>query len=1337
MRKKILFVLFIFFCIANQNTFALELQVNATNETCANNGTLTFVISDFDSNTPVFYSVYLLPNTTTPLATVTTNSLNGLQAGDYLVIASQTVNGIETTASQNATILDVVVPLTFSITGTNVVCGNDGIITVNASANVVSYEILTGPITTGPQSSNVFTGLPAGTYNIRVADNCDGIVQAFTLISTNVSLQILPPNFVDGINCNSISVFHNITAGTASQIAYPLTVQTTVNPPTGPPIVSTQVISSGNVINLNIPSQNNQSYPYNILITDHCGNTYSLNNNSVSFELIGVSGPSINESGELSSCNFLDIFHTLLLDVNHQFLYPITVQTTVNPPTGSPIVTTQTITSGTLINLNIPMENNESYSYDLLITDACGNTIVLNDNVVEAPFYIVDTVGIAGCDDNFVNITLENYLPPFNVNFISAPVGFNPVDYNANYPGPYTGGGVSFGGLNNSLPEGSYTVQVTDSCGNTSQEVFVVQESQVTIVESSSTSSACGESTGSILLYLSPIKEITTISLTAAPSSYTIALPQDVSSFVTTSNILSMEGLPAGSYSFDLTDACGISYSHTVIVDGTSGIISLGYRPGCEIGHTSIVISVEDSNITFIEILQAPASFSFTLPYDISANIASNGALYMNSLPEGFYRFRVIDECGADRIFERTVLGLYINNEANITERCGSFELGLSYISNANNQSYWLQKYNAQNGVWEHPSTGFDYVPGTNLSSVNAVQLINNTNNINLAYSGSFRIVKSFRNFSNGSQTLNTCILVLEEFEISSIPRIIEVLSFPCQNNTQEVMVIAEGIPPLKYNIIEKNGLPFVIDNGTSNTFSGLEPAVYNFRVEDDCGNFVTASYEVTLLPQPSIIASGLCNGVDGQLEIQDFPFVNYQWYNVQNPSVILSTSNTLPFSPFNSSVDVGTYAVQLSTTNANSCINQTIQYTINPSGFNPNAGDDNSLSLCREDQQIGLNTFLTNPHDNGGVWTDSNGAIVSSIINPSDFSVGVYEFTYTVNGFCSIADSAAIEITIKDLPATPVVIVQTPICRGEEVQLNANLVTNATYFWTGPNGFTSTEQNPVIPSFNASNDGSYFVYVTVEDCNSATQEVVVNSNPLPDFSIDGATSLCIGLNETLTINSVNFDVTLASINWYFNDILLSAQTSSNLQINQIGTYKAIVSINGCSSEREIEVVEKVNSFEVVLEQGCNGNEYVIKVVNASDFPNATYSWTGPNGFVSFSQNITVPNLQLGTYTVEVEDALGCKSSNFALVENTNCFIPNGFSPDDDGINDYFDLTGYGVKKIYIYNRYGRLIYDKDNYINEWKGQTNDNQRVPAATYFYVLEFNEGENKTGWVYVSY
>lgn len=711
----------------------------------------------------------------------------------------------------------------------------------------------------------------------------------------------------------------------------------------------------------------------------------------------------------------------------------------------------------------------------------------------------------------------------------------------------------------------------------------------------------------------------------------------------------------------------------------------------------------------------------------------------MNSLPEGVYKFRIIDECGFDRTHVTTIIGLDVGNTTvNIAENCGSFNLQLAHTSNGNYlTSFWLQKYNAINDVWEHPSTGVDYVPGTNLNSANAVQLFNNTNNINLAYSGSFRILKVFYNYSNGTTNLNRCILPLYEFEFNDGPKIINAYAFPCSNNTQEVVIIATGLAPLKYSITSKDGLPFVIDNGFSNTFAGLAPATYNFRVEDVCGNFVNTLFNVSLLPEPQITASNLCDGTNGSIEIQDFPFVSYQWYNVQNPSVILSTSSVLQFSPFNSTTHTGTYAVQLSSNNANSCINQTIEYTIDANGFSPNAGNDNTVSLCKENQTLNLNTYLTNPHDTNGIWSDSNGSVISPSINPTDYSAGNHVFTYTVNGFCGTFDASTITITINDLPAAPIVSSPNPICQGDAVVLQSNAISNATYFWTGPNGFTSTDQNPLISNFTAANDGTYFVFVTVDGCNSATQQLVVTSNPIPDFSIDGVNSICLGQNETLTINPLNFNASSGVISWYFENILLTAEINPTLQINQIGNYKAVVAINGCENEVEIEVTEKTNAFDVDLEQGCNGNRYEINIVNTTDFSNASYYWTGPNGFTSFTQNIIVPNLEIGEYNVEVEDAMGCKSSASIVVENTNCFIPTGFSPDDDGINDSFDLTGYNVKKIYIYNRYGRLVYDKENYINEWRGQNNTNTRLPASTYFYVLEFNEGENKTGWVYVSY
>jgi gliding motility-associated-like protein len=1228
--------LFFFFCL---NAFALDIQVSSTNETCTGNGSLSFNVTNQVVGVPVFYTIYLLPNTTTPIATLSTNSYGGLVAGNYLVVASQTVGSTTTTAQQSVNITNQIIPLTFTVSEVKVKCGNDGQITVNVSSGVaVSYQLLSGPVVTGTQSNNVFPNLPVGQYDIRVFDSCgEGVVQTFILTNITPLINILSPIVVTPLtSCNSLNIKHLLTSDEANQIFYPLTVQVTALPPSG----------------------------------------------------------------------------------------------------GAPVITTQTVTSSPLT-VNVPSFEGVSYVYNILITDACGNVFVRNNNTATAIFDFSIDKGLVSCNDYNVTFNVSNFVNSYTINFLLSPATFNPALCNTNHPGPFSSAAVTYGNAPNYLPNGNYIVEIVDSCGFTQTKSFFISE-----IPSSpnavTTASSCGGN-GNITIGLNPFRALQTAILTSAPSNYPNPLPENISSFININGNLYLQNVPQGVYNFTLTDVCGNPYTLEVTLIGAAETPFLEQRPGCIEGDGSLKIYFPVSSaLTSVEILEAPSSFGFTLPYDVSFNIV-NGQFYMNSLPAGSYKFKVIDNCGNEKFLTPTIIGYTTTNSVyNVTENCGSFNLQVNHTSNGNYiTSYWLQKYDAVNDVWEHPSTGIDYVPGSNITNVNAIELTNNSNNLNLAFSGTFRVVKMFYNFSNGSLLNNRCVLPLYEFDFTGGPKIIDAFSFPCSNNTQEVMIIATGLPPLQYKITEKNGVPFVINNGTSNTFLNLETASYNFEVSDICGNVVNRIFDVSLLNEPQIVASNLCDGTAGQLEIQNFPFVTYQWFNTLNPSVILSTSNTLEFTPFNSATDIGTYAVQLSTANANSCINQTIEYTINDSGFNPNAGNDDTVVLCKENQSISLNTYLSTPHDTGGVWVDSDGDVVSSLINPIDFAVGDYEFTYIVNGLCLSSDSATITITIKDLPQAPVLSAPSPICRGEEIQLNATSITNATYFWTGPNGFTSADQNPIIPSFEEVNDGDYFVFVEVDGCNSATEQMTLNSNPLPDFSIDGVSSLCIGVNENLTIVPNNFSLNSAAISWSYNGIVLTSETDSTLEINQIGTYLASIEIDGCISQKTVEITEKVNSFDVVLEQGCNQKDYEINIVNEQDFPNATYSWTGPNGFVSYTQNIIVPNLQIGTYTVEVIDVLGCKSGSSALVENTNCFIPNGFSPDDDGFNDSFDLTGFNVKKIYVYNRYGRLVYDKDNYINEWRGQTNDNKKLPASTYFYVLEFNEGENKTGWVYVTY
>ena len=80
--------------------------------------------------------------------------------------------------------------------------------------------------------------------------------------------------------------------------------------------------------------------------------------------------------------------------------------------------------------------------------------------------------------------------------------------------------------------------------------------------------------------------------------------------------------------------------------------------------------------------------------------------------------------------------------------------------------------------------------------------------------------------------------------------------------------------------------------------------------------------------------------------------------------------------------------------------------------------------------------------------------------------------------------------------------------------------------------------------------------------------------------------------------------------------------------------------------------------------------------------------------------------------------------------------IPRGISPNGDGLNDQFDLSALGVKKLEIFNRYGQEVYNKSNYTNEWTGKGSNGDELPTGTYFYMIERTNGESKTGWVYLN-
>ena len=86
----------------------------------------------------------------------------------------------------------------------------------------------------------------------------------------------------------------------------------------------------------------------------------------------------------------------------------------------------------------------------------------------------------------------------------------------------------------------------------------------------------------------------------------------------------------------------------------------------------------------------------------------------------------------------------------------------------------------------------------------------------------------------------------------------------------------------------------------------------------------------------------------------------------------------------------------------------------------------------------------------------------------------------------CSLADSTTPGVTVNALPAAPTAGNNGPVCAGSTLSLTASIVAGATYAWTGPNSFTSADQNPTIPTATTAATGTYSVTTTVAGCTSA-----------------------------------------------------------------------------------------------------------------------------------------------------------------------------------------------------------------------------------------------------------
>ncbi|HMC99013.1 MAG TPA: gliding motility-associated C-terminal domain-containing protein, partial [Ferruginibacter sp.] len=142
----------------------------------------------------------------------------------------------------------------------------------------------------------------------------------------------------------------------------------------------------------------------------------------------------------------------------------------------------------------------------------------------------------------------------------------------------------------------------------------------------------------------------------------------------------------------------------------------------------------------------------------------------------------------------------------------------------------------------------------------------------------------------------------------------------------------------------------------------------------------------------------------------------------------------------------------------------------------------------------------------------------------------------------------------------------------------------------------------------------------------------------------------------------------------------------------------------------------------------------------SADVTNVT--WTPTESIIAnHSPSIRVQPKVTTDYLIEVRNPGGCKTKDrvtvHVLCNGANVFIPNSFSPNNDGMNDVFYPRGTGlfrIKSMRIFNRWGELIYEKNAFMpndasSGWNG-THEGRQLNPDVYVYTIEIVCDNNNT-------
>ncbi len=404
------------------------------------------------------------------------------------------------------------------------------------------------------------------------------------------------------------------------------------------------------------------------------------------------------------------------------------------------------------------------------------------------------------------------------------------------------------------------------------------------------------------------------------------------------------------------------------------------------------------------------------------------------------------------------------------------------------------------------------------------------------------------------------------------------------------------------------------------------------------------------------------------------------------------------------------------------------------------NGSTDNFKNLCAGDAfNLTLNSIISlgynNPayqwqqsSDDGKTWVDIPMATASSYTTaiPPTLSVGTYKYRIAVTEQANLVNSTCkVYSNIFPLIINPYpnihIIANNPVCERDSLELqgpsgNFNV-------WSGPGGFTDTGYDAFRYPIKLTDAGTYYITATTYagGC-SKSDSINITVIPKTTAYTRADTTICEGKSVNLEGSGVGSYAWNPATN-------LSNPLIANPIASPIITTRYTLSLtnNGCTDTASvlIQVLKKPVANAGPDKQIFEGQQVQLNGTTAGS--NIHYYWT-PNANIDNDTAISpiVSPLKNTVYTLNVVSDVGCGIATDEVLVGVylKLVIPNAFSPNNDGINDVWNiinLNTYPYATVNIFDRYGKMIFESYGYAKPWDGTFNG-KPVPIGTYYYIID---------------